>query len=216
MATPGEEGGGEEGEPTDTLDPMIAKAQVALAAHGVNEPVAVYLAIDRSDPALCNGDHCELTAKRVTAFAVACGVSVVPASLFSTAIDAVFPLTPIAWSGVVAAQNSGLSGVISGVLYEPVVTWVNEHYTDSLSEIPAFVVVDTNGNPDDLFETDLAMTWSVAGWDLIGRGSVTESMATLDANWDFVSALPTQDGLTDELVFDHLASALAAALSSSS
>lgn len=216
MATPGEEGGGEEGEPTDTLDPMIVKAQAALAAHGVNEPVAVYLAIDRSNPSLCNGEHCETVAKRVMAFAAACGVNVTTSCLFSTAIDAEFALTSTAWSGVVSANNARLSEYVPGVLFEPVVTWANDVYTESLTEVPAFVVVDTSGNPADLFETDLAMMWSVAGWALAGRGVVTESMATLDANWDFVSAAPTFVDLTDEQAFDWLASSLAATLASSS
>lgn len=216
MATPGEEGGSEEGGATDTLDALIVKAQAALSAHGVNEPVAVYLAIDRSNLQLCNGEHCETVASRVMAFAAACGMTAMTSCLFSTTIDAEFVITSTSWSGVVSANNARLSEYVPGVMFEPMVAWVNDEYTESLAEVPAFVVVDTSGNPSDLFEADLAMTWSVAGWAFTGRGVVTESMSVLDTNWDFVTTAPTLVDLTDEQAFNYLAGSLAAALTSSS
>lgn len=208
MVTPVEE----EGEPTDSLDELIAQARAALDAEGVTAEIVTYLAVDRS---ALNG-QVETAVRRAVAFGAAAGCEVTTGGLFSTTVEATFSMTPTNWSGVVADQNSRLSDVIGGVWYAPVVDWQADHQEANADERPAFVLVHTAGNPADVDEAEQALAFSEAAWDFHTVGSASALVAQLDEAFDHVSSLVVTAGGSDELAFAHMALALKLALETGS
>lgn len=206
-------GGDEESEPVDVL--AIDAARASLDAFGVTEPLAVYLAIDRTTLAGPDvADVAQRATGRAVAFAVAAGSPLTTTALFAGTVGAEFTLTADRWSGEVVRHEQRLGGVY-GVRHAPVVGWVDEHHMSNLAGRPALVVVETRGQLEDQPEFVDALFASGASWVLHTR-TANAQVADVADRFDHVTAQVVDDNSTDTQVFDALAASARAAIDNGS
>lgn len=200
---------------------LYKQAAVSLEKHRLTgERAAVYLVLDRSGSMrrfYKDGSVQHLAEQTLGLAAHFDDDGIVPVVFFSTGIDGIDEVSLDNYNGRVSALHSRL-GHMGRTDYAIAMKAVIEHYRDSGSTAPAFVVFQTDGSPSSRKEATEALCEAARlplFWQFVGFGEdkftflrkldelPVPDMRVVD-NAGFFAAGPKPQDLRDEQLYDRL------------
>lgn len=172
--------------PPDGMVNLIKSAAVSLEKKGLqSQKAAVYLVLDRSGSMsgyYRNGSVQTLAEQALGLSANLDDDGTVPLIFFDDFVYPPIDITLTAYTGVVERENRRL-GRMGLTSYAPAIRQVIAHYRASGATDPAFVIFQTDGDPDDRAATEAALRDASKlpiFWSFVGFGQHVQYLTRLD------------------------------------
>lgn len=206
-------------EPAPAMVNMVKQAAVSLAKAGVSgERAAVYLVADRSGSMsryYTTGAVQHLAEQTLGLSVNLDDDGTVPVIFFDHQAYAAVEVSLDAYQGAVAAAHQRL-GDMGSTRYDQAIAAVIHHYQASGATDPAFVVFQTDGEPDRGTENQVKLALREASklpifWQFIGFGNSFQFLQSLDVmegrvvdNAGFFAVGTDPTAMTDADLYDRL------------
>lgn len=199
------------------LVPLYKQAGVSLEKKGLSgQRAAVYLVLDRSGSMTSyyrDGSVQHLAEQALGLSANLDDDGIVPVVYFDHQVFGPFAVALTTYEGRIERQNQEL-GRMGGTSYAPAMAAVINHYKQSGATAPAFVIFQTDGDPQDQAATEQMLKDASnlpIFWAFVGFGSQVRFLKKLDRlrgrvvdNAGFFATNPK--GMSDSDLYDALMS----------